>query len=1146
LATACCCALHLRRCSIHSTMFRRILALVLLILALCALGAQEVQEAKDAKETQLIQETREVQQAEESKEVPGQSFLDTMSEIERSTLAFDIAVSNFYELKAMAAKYGLPAASTSQELRTSLYAFFNLTAPGSPPIPSSVVIESASKIEYFNLEDSPGRFVRLYGPIIMTLRSEDGFAHRIKADEIVFDEARNIVEARGNVEYLREGEGRTDEFFGSSLLVDLDSYSGMFLDGSYDLDPSQQVQRTLSLFFRKLNRRGSDLSVFEDAIISACDEERPHYYVRAKKVWIFENGDWAIANGTLYVGVVPLLWLPFFYYPSDELFFHPVLGYRSREGAFVQTTSYMIGERAVSGVGTGLMSLLSTTSSGGKGERWGVFIRRITRDNPESGSPSEEQTDAASPGVLKLLADVYSSLGLYLGVQGSFPKLGSGGLDFSVGLGLSRSLFLQSNGFYSPFDYSNNYDSAWNYSNFLGLRLPFRYGMDFTYTSSQSAGLVKTSFKATLPLFSDPYFETDFYQRKESSALFSILETNKTAVSVRSSMNQSIATSLSWRLPQDKTAGLVESVDVSRLAAQMNWKSKAQSTSGLDAKSRRLLYATPSRDFFYPDSLKILDTALNASGTLASFDTKPENAEKKSGESSRNYSMLNGKLGWTASGSAGLEDKFRASAWSYPEDVDASLSYRLLGWKASARLSSSLAWAQGLFTLETGLGINSQDQYRLYLFDERSAPVTVHPYRLSDYAYSATALDGSGSLSLSPFPKDSVFSSSTLRYQAGGTLFRRAFSGISGAGTDASPLYSSTWISWNRSSFSTHSLTATFALNPPSTDETGFLKGVRHSLSFQASLPPLLEKYSSNYSLSGRYLGASITGSIARAAEGVDLLPSALSAQFSLGAAPYPVFKSTFSWDFLTSQPLSSISSLEYQWAKTSFTIKKSKGYTFNEGSWILDGTESFRPYEFSLSMAPSFSFSSRRDNSENDDAKSAEVVAAAARGLDLMLDLKPSLSYIQNAIRFTESVITAGLDLSLQGGKGTSLLFSGRSTNKSAWRYWPGFFEVTENFDPSDYARNPFIDVLDSLSIWDNQALRRTLFKLQSLSLSLAQDLHDWAVSAGLAMSPVLITPDSGRPYYQLEFSFNFLVSWKDLPELKSSVTYDDGSFQR
>lgn len=1076
---------------------------------------------------------------------PGQEAQWAMSELERKTLALDIAVSNYYELRAMAGRYGLSTEGSSEELRAGLYRYFGLEPPEHPAPASSVTIESASSVEYFSLEGSEERLIRLLGPIAMTITTDDGYSHKVSADEIVFNREKNIVQAAGDVLYIREGGGRSDEFSGSSIIIDLNSYSGVFLDGAYNLEPTASTQRTFSFRFDELTKRGPDVSILERASVTACDELPPHYHIRARKVWLFENGDWALSDATLYLGIVPVLWLPFFYYPSDEILFHPVFGYRSREGAFVQTTTYLLGEKPKGTETSSSLSLFSQEENGVAREVSGIFIRRTQSD----GETEKKTAGDASPGAsLKLLADIYSSLGLYVGLAGERPDTKAGALDFSLGLGLSRSLFLESNGYYSPFDASNDYASAWNASNFLGLDLPFRFGLEAGYAYKKSTGPLKYSIAFEVPLYSDPYFEQDFFQRKESSTLLSALETNTTAVSKRTSMTQSAKASLSWAAPRSKSATFLESAEISKLSSQMAWKSKSQPTAGLTAIEKRLLSVDPQRDFFYPDSLKALDGSFSFSGTIIRYDTKSQGAsgsgavsaaeaapapaaaptsESASGEAGRDFSRFVADLGWSASGSANVEEKFRSSAWLYPDDVDGSLSYLLVGWKGSGKLTSSANWAEKLLSLQTSLGFGSQDQWRPYLFDDRTSPVSVHPYKLSDYSYRSSALDASAALSFSPFETQSPWSASALRYSIGGTIFKNKYAGLSGSGLDAAPTYDSTWIGWDSETLSTHSLAATFSLAPKNNPS--------QRLGFSMALPPLLEKYSATYSLTSKYFKTSLLGSLSRASEEAEILPASLSAQIVLGASPYPVLKSDFSWDFKEGAPLSSVTSLEYGWAKTAFAAKKSKGYVFSDGLWSADGTEGFKPYEFSLSLSPRIG-----------EASGKAAGGSATKGSGLRLDLRPTLSYTQNLVRFTESTLGATLNLALTSAAGTSLSFSSVSANKSAWRYWPSLFPATAGFDPADYSRDFFGDLADSLSIWDRTALKRSLFKLQNLSLKLSQDLHDWNLEAALAMSPVLFTPDSGRPYYELDFSFSMAVTWKDIPELKTSVAYEDGGFER
>jgi hypothetical protein len=86
-------------------------------------------------------------------------------------------------------------------------------------------------------------------------------------------------------------------------------------------------------------------------------------------------------------------------------------------------------------------------------------------------------------------------------------------------------------------------------------------------------------------------------------------------------------------------------------------------------------------------------------------------------------------------------------------------------------------------------------------------------------------------------------------------------------------------------------------------------------------------------------------------------------------------------------------------------------------------------------------------------------------------------------------------------------------------------------------------LDIWDSFSLWDKAARTASLFKLKSLSMSLVHDLHDWDLSFTLSAAPKLDT--STNPYsYVLDTGFTILLKWKDLPQIKSTLTKDSSGF--
>jgi len=1093
--------------------------------------------------------------------VQGSAVLSSMSELQRKTLSLDIAVSTYYELVDMARQYGLSTDGNSEALKTRLYAFFGLKPPQTPSVDTVVTIEGASALQYFSLQETSDKMIRLIGPLTISVKTSDGFVHTITGNEIIFDRDKNIVQAKGSIKYARKSSDREDDFSGESLLVDLDDYSGFFIDGMYNLEPSGQTTRSVILHFGTLLKRASDVIVMGAGQITTCDEPLPHYHLTAKKVWLFENGDWAFSGATLYIGTVPVLWLPFFFYPSDELVFHPVIGYRTREGAFVQTTTYLLGSRGQTQTTSAITSSTNignlsnsisnaNTVLGGSTptRRQGVFLRHnIFESETQQQNGTGQKNSQNSGNSLRLLADAYTSLGLYVGAKGDFLFSENHSLNFQIGIAESRSVFYESSGFYSPLDAANNYASVWNRSDFLGLDLPFRFGANISYKYQTKANWGRASIALDMPLFSDPYFEQDFYRRTEPATMLSGIETqNATTISVRSSMTDSLKSSLSWQAAPASQGGLLNSFQVSRLGAQIIWNTKSQSFSNLDANQSRMLAVDPQRSFFYPDSVKFLDTALAANGTIINYqkntyeknadeghsnDENSTNDEHSTNEKeakvptpeihSRDFSNLSYRLDWSSSGSLGLEDKFYSSNWATPEDINGLLYYFLVGWRVGGRLDSKLSLADDLVVVKNSLEALSQNQTRPYFYDDRIDPTTVHPYVLTDYYYKLSNLKMSNSLFIYPFASDSLLANSSLSYSLSGIIFKYAYSGLTGTGASATPAYQWTWIDWNSSAITDHLLAATFNFSPKNRS------ALRQSLNFSATLPPEESNYVASYTLANSWLQAKVKASIVTAEidDTTYDTTSLLSAGIALGGGSFPLLNSEFSWNLDTSEPDLSNSTLSYKWFRASFIAKYAKGYAYQNGSWILDGTEYFRPYQVGFSLSPS-------------------LTLGKANALQFKTDA--NLNYSQNLIKFTESSLSTALGFTVTSSSGTSLSFKTESLNKASWRYWPGIFPASTGFDPKDYYKNIFTDLGDSLAVWDTSRLYKGMFKLKSLALSLSQDLHDWNLEAKLGMDPLLVTPSTGRPYYKLDFSFSILVTWKDIPELKSSVAYSEGAFSQ
>ncbi|MDA8424683.1 MAG: hypothetical protein M0Z80_00975, partial [Treponema sp.] len=533
-------------------------------------------------------------------------------ELYRDTLPLDISTATFYELAAWARSLGLSDSGSASDLRARLYAHYKVSPPPSAAARKGTVvtIERADKASYFKLESGEGDVIRASGGVILTLKEENGATQRIEAQEITYDRSHNAVTARGHVRFLRQSGGSTETFFGDTLSANLDDWTGVFLDGTLRQASNGGAtgQRGLVMSADTMVRRSKNVIVFDNGVITSSQSADPHYSIRAAKVWILGDNEWAIADAVFSVGNVPVLWLPFFYYPGEEIVFHPVIGYRSREGEFVQTTTYLIGRKPQKEGTTGILSL-SQQSQNGPMVLKGLFLKR---------DDSAKAAAAASSDVLKVMADAYSSLGVFTGVQGSFPKEGAfSNIAFFLGLGFSRSIFLESNGYYSPYDAAANYQSVWNSSRFVDLSLPFRYGMDSS--ASFKSGVFNASYD--LPLYSDPYFNYDFLNRSEDmdwTRLFSSSSSSSDTSSYPAVITGfSPKFDLNFTYQPAELQPWVSSISLTRFETSMSWLSK-QTTS--TTENAALYGVDPQRQFFYPDVVRPMDASLTIQGSLYNYN----------------------------------------------------------------------------------------------------------------------------------------------------------------------------------------------------------------------------------------------------------------------------------------------------------------------------------------------------------------------------------------------------------------------------------------------------------------------------------------------------------------------------------------------
>ncbi len=1054
------------------------------------------------------------------------------------TLPFDIASTDYYGLVAWLRSLGLSEAGGVEDLRGRLYGHFGVQPPSAAPSKRTMIVESADESRYFSAGEGTDASVLFTGGVALSIKDdESGETIRLKAELVRLNRDANLLFARGNVSFERQRPDGTEYFVGEVLEIDLDSQSGLFLEGQ---SARGEGEERLSFRADDIQSKGSGVLVLTDGEISSCDEEYPHYSIRASKIWILGGNEWAMLNATLSVGEIPVLYLPFFYYPGEELVFHPVFGFEDRRGRFVQTTTYVLGEKSKQEASISLFKL----SEGGadyERELRGVFLRS-----------TDERKKSAGTDFIKVFADIYTSLGYFAGTQLKLDELGPfSSLSAALGLGVSRSIF--PSGFvYTPFVEAGGFESVWNGSYFLGFELPLRFGLDLNTRMS----LGPLSLTLSLPLYSDPFFEQDFLKRSEHMDWFSFMspETPIEAPGARSSFVDRIDGN--WSLPSASLPSWLSGLSVSRLSSSLSWASK-DSEAPLGVFERQLYDADPARRFFYPDQLTYLDLTASLSGTIFSYGGSAQPAEG-SARAGAEASLLSGlvkpwselsaddadaagpreldaagqqgeeaiagpspagfilpdlipaasaptqkadsaSLSWQLSPSARWDRRFKSADWSGPEDVDWNPLYELYNARLSGALNFNAELFAGLLGTKLSLNASAQAQERPISNDVSLAAA----WALQDAQYRNDRLGASFGLRGSPFLSSWLWSASSLSYDIDAALYDYAFAGMAGS----QPEYEAQYPGWNAERIKNHALGLKLSAQPA---------GLAQSLSLQASLPPLSESYTAKLDMNLDLASISAQLRYYRPSVDADFVWSPLSSRLSVGKAPWPVLSSSFIWDTEQSRPSSLSNRLAWGSLSADFNLRRAQPYTLDEINGWQAGNEAFLPAEAQLSINESWS-------------------PAPVWKNRIAWSIKASATARQSFLRFTDSYMDFSAGFSLSIHEFLDLSFSSTSRNSSLWRYYPGAFALPSGLAVEPV--NPIVDIVKSFNFFDRADREAALFKLKALSFKAVHKLHDWDLSLDLSLNPVL----SGSNSYEFLPSVTVLLAWRSVPEIKTSYKLEN-----
>ncbi|MBP5283619.1 MAG: LPS-assembly protein LptD, partial [Treponema sp.] len=496
----------------------------------------------------------------------------------------------------------------------SFFAVRNVSARDESSERSVINIESAQKTEYKKDSEKGTDTIVLTGNVRISV-SRGNKKTTITADTVNYNRANDMLYAEGNVS-LEQSSGSSggESITADSLLFNTSTLEGIFDNGRAVQTSSDAINlpsgSTLIVASDIFGRDSGGTIAFKTGELTFCDDEDPHWKIRASRIWLLPGGEFAFLNATLYVGRIPLLWFPAFYYPKDELVFNPAFGYKARPGYFVNTTTYLYGRKNPSDTS-------SKSSSSDDDDKINFFsfmktgaMKEQVREGLVLHNLDEDFTGDTS-SYFKVMADYYSNLGSMVGFDGAFkPGTALTSLKVNLELGFSNTVFESGTGLYYPYNSSGEIET--DSSNFMSLKLPFRYQADLEMEIS-----TPLSLKLSLPVYSDPYFDWDFNQRAETMDWIDYMmsggqsDSDEDDATTTGDFNWTLTGSYSFKV-SEIVKPFISSASISSFSSSIKYSTKTISSYTGSSTS-------PERSFYYPSQITPFKISGKISGTIFEY-----------------------------------------------------------------------------------------------------------------------------------------------------------------------------------------------------------------------------------------------------------------------------------------------------------------------------------------------------------------------------------------------------------------------------------------------------------------------------------------------------------------------------------------------
>ena len=1025
----------------------------------------------------------------------------------------------------------------------------------------------------------------------------------ISADKVSYNRARDMLFAEGAVRLEQtESSGATQSISSDSLLFNTETLEGVFDNSrvvkaesnAINLPSGSKITVASDLFARD----DSGTISFKNGSLTFCDdEENPHWRIKASRIWLLPGNEFAFLNALVYVGPVPVMYLPAFYYPKDELIFNPVFGYRNRAGYFFQTSTYIFGRKP-----------LDTSSSSDDdddilGDYFSLIKPTKLMDQKREGlilHNLDTEFKGDTSNYLKIILDYYTNLGVATGFAGAY-KGGNGipAVDAEAILGFSNTVFQNSSSLYWH-PYSAAGTTYKDESNFMGLWLPFRYKANLKFSGS-----VPFNYSLSLPVYSDPFFDYDFNDRSETMDWFSYLlnNPNQENSTKTESEKESAAeiTSFSWNSDISYSFPVpsawqpyITSLSLSSFNSSISFSEKTRDSKSFTEQEITDTYneRSPDRKFFYPSTVAPLKTGLSVSGTIFSTSTKKsvktkssdktlamelefpdfwDEANDKDEEKNEGDKIDEGKESAASGDSLADPTVLPDLAYSLPSISDVTPFSYSLTYSLNPNFSSQITYASEPLTragdfdfnklkasyiqVKTPLALNSN----LGFFDSFfgiTNNITLehmhqeHPYIADLETDSSGATNGGYSLASKQSLKETDYKASYLKLYSSNSVSVKPL--VYYKHFKDSQISWNTTINWLRTEFigdadnpewdyltvdwnDKDAVTAHTLSASLAANEFG--ERFKQTLTLTATLPPQTDKYYSTLNLVFPYVTASAEIGISKTSSDSSEWkkePFKQSLSVSLFSSKLKLTES-YNYELEDMHHDSFKAALSYGGLQASYIMRYTTPYDFDGDTYNADGTIAAYGKGWVAQTDKEFLPYSLSLAYSN----SGKNFKKWKNRIEVSPGLSTSISY--DFIRPTQSYFIFTPSVTFRLHKFFYVKFSMETRNDVIYRY---FQDAAGQSGRIPGETNPFIDLINGFRFDDEDLRKSSGFKLKSFVIQMTHDLHDWDFNMKFKISPRLVTNSDNSKSYDFSPYFSLSVVWRPMDSIKTKIADKYGDF--